>query len=229
MNMKDWSAEELRRMLASRQREKAELELQVGSFESKVQEEIDPIQEQVLRVQMERLKEAAQSQMQNARLRNAYHDAQEAYERFAHRREDESRAASSEEALKSTYRRASKQCHPDAVPPRYEEDAAATFQALERAYEGEHRPAVEAIAESLEKWGFPSQREDRATDLNWTEKMRTAVASLQVSIDSLRSSDAYRAVRQASDLDAAIDAQKRQLARHLRELQRERRGRSRRH
>ena len=109
--------EELRRILARRLQDKAELEQQVRAVQSRLEAEVAPLQEEVLRLQMERLKAAAQARMRSARLRNAYHDAQEAYEAFRERRAAAPPAsASTKTDLKATYRRATKRCHPDAVP-----------------------------------------------------------------------------------------------------------------
>lgn len=212
----------LRQMLARRQQENAELELEVGAFESQLWGELAPLHEEVLRRRMEQLKGAAQTHQRNARLRNAYHDARDAYEDFRSKGPD-ARECFSESGMKTAFRRASKECHPDAVPERYRTEAAATFRALESAYEGEHGPALRAIAESLDQWGFPGRRETPSVD-----RIREAVESLGASIARLRDSDSHRLVSQAGDLDAAIDARKGELVQRLRELRRGRRGRSRR-
>lgn len=221
---------ELRRVLARRQREKAELELQVRSLQAEYSNELVPLQEEVLRLQMERLKEAAQAHRRSARLRNAYHDAQEAYERFQVRNEgDRSTGPTGDENLKATYRRATKECHPDAVPDSYREEAAATFQALESAYEAEQSRAVRAIAEGLERWGFPrapsESSEPSAPDERAT--LRQAVSALDTSIDRLRTSDVYRVLSdvEGADVETVVGAQKRELQRRLQELRRRRRSR----
>lgn len=229
--MTERDVQELRRTLAQRQQEKAELEHQVRSFLSQFQSEIAPLQEEVLRLQVERLKEAAQHRMRSARLRNAYHDAQEAYERFRERRDREEppRIASPDEDLKATYRRALKLCHPDVVPDSYHEEASATFRALESSYEANQEAAVRAIAEGLEKWGFPrppsaptesSGAADRTT-------LRRAVSDLDTSIQQLRGSEVYQTLSEPTDLDveSVVGARKRELQRQLQELQRQQRSR----
>lgn len=224
------NVQQLQRALARRQQEKAELELQVRSLQSQYRDEVAPLQEEVLRLQMERLKEAAQKHVRSARLRNAFHDAQDAYEDFRERQAGPSLSrGGAEESLKTTYRRASKQCHPDAVPDSYREEAAATFQALETAYEAKHRRAVRAIADALDEWGFPQSPsvpiEDEAAPDAAT--LRRAVSDLNTSIEQLRSSEAFRILSESSDLDvqSLVGAQKRALKQRLRELQRK--GRSR--
>lgn len=211
---------ELRSLLARRQREKAELEQQVQALREEYRREVAPLQEEVLRLQKERLKEAAQVYMRSARLRNAYHEAERAYESFR----DQRRARSpSGEDLKATYRRASKQCHPDAVPNSYQEEAAATFQALESAYQARHESAVQSIAEALERWGFPLHPSAPIEDPAASGKnaLRQAVSSLETSIEQLRASEAFDAIRQGGDLDTLIAAQKRELQHQLRKLQRQ--------
>lgn len=220
----------LRRALARRQQEKAELELQIRSLHAQFQSEIAPLEEEVLRLQMERLKEAAQTHRRSARLRNAYHDAQEAYESFRERRQSDAPSTiSPDDDLKATYRRALKQCHPDVVSDSYHEEAAATFRALESSYEAEHEEAVQAIADALDKWGFPRppsastenpDAADRAT-------LCRAVADLDASIERLRDSEIYQAVSESTDVDAAsvVGVRKRALQRKLRELQQQKRSR----
>lgn len=217
----------LREMLARRQKEKAELELQVGSFESHIRNELRPLQEEVLRIQMERLKKAAQTKMRSARLRNAYHDAREEYEQFQEY-DEQARRATGDTDLKSTFRRGSKACHPDAVPDAYRDEAAATFRALESAYEGKHRRAVEAITESLETWGFPGSGLERGRKAPERARIQEALVSLDDSISSLRESDSFEIIQGTENVEAAVDAEKRRLARRLREIQRSRKGRSRR-
>jgi hypothetical protein len=221
----------LRRSLARRLQEKAELEQQVRAVQVQLRDEVAPLQEEVLRLQMERLKEAAQARMRSARLRNAYHDAQDAYEQFQERRaaEDRSPARDVDENLKTTYRRATKLCHPDAVADPYHEEAAATFQALESAYAANQPAAVRAIAEALETWGFP-QAPGASTEhpASATEaSLRRALADLEASIERLRSSDAYQTLSETdgADVESIVGAQKSALQQRLMELKRRRRAR----
>ncbi|MFB6099109.1 MAG: hypothetical protein ABEK84_08380 [Salinibacter sp.] len=222
--------EELRRTLARRLKEKAVLEQKVRAMQKRFEQEIAPLQEEVLRLQMERLKEAAQARMRSARLRNAYHDAQDAYEEFREQRGHASRSTGTEdEDLKATYRRATKLCHPDAVPDPYHDEAAATFRALESAYDADHAAAVRAIAEDLEKWGFPKPpaAPNDETAAPSEASLRRAVSDLDASIERLRSSEAYRTVTDAADVDveSVVGAQKRALQERLVQLKRRRQGR----
>ncbi|MFB6272870.1 MAG: J domain-containing protein [Salinibacter sp.] len=220
---------QLRRTLARRLKEKAELEKEVRSVQARMEAEVAPLREEVLRLQMERLKEAAQARMRSAKLRNAYHDAQEAYEKFReHRVRTPDPGTRSEEDLKAIYRRATKLCHPDAVPDSYHEEASATFQALESAYDAGRPAAVRAIADVLDKWGFPRPPSAPA-DASAPSKaaLRRAVSTLDTSIERLRTSEAYRTLADAPDADPedVVGAQKRALQERLVRLSRQRRGR----
>jgi chromosome segregation ATPase len=222
--------QELRESLARRLQEKAELERQVRAVQSQFEEEVAPLQEEVLRLQMERLKEAAQARMRSARLRNAYHDAQTAYEQFRERRAHGPQpVAASDEDLKATYRRATKRCHPDAVADSYHEEAAATFQALESAYDANHPEAVRAIAEDLDTWGFP-RAPSAPTDRSASETaafLRRAVSDLDASIERLQTTEAYQTMTEpdGGDADSVVGARKRALQRRLHELKRRQRAR----
>lgn len=222
--------QELRRSLARRLQEKAELERQVRAVQSQFEQEIAPLQEEVLRLQMERLKEAAQARMRSARVRNAYHDAQAAYEQFQERHtHDPPPVAPSDEDVKATYRQATKLCHPDAVADSYHEEAAATFQALESAYDAGHPGAVRAIAEDLETWGFP-RAPAASTDQSTAETaafLRRAVSDLNASIDRLQASEAYQTLTEpdGGDAESVVGARKQVLQRRLHELKRRQRAR----
>lgn len=209
----------LRRRLAQRQREKAELERRVRAAQRQYQEEIAPLEEEILRRRVERLRRAAQRHMRSARHRNAYHNAQRRYEDF---QEARAQPPSPPSDLKALYRRASKRCHPDRVPAPYHDEAVATFQALEAAYQAGHGQAVQAIAEALDQWGFPRKESD-ATSADRTHDpahLRRAISDLEHAIQAIRGTDAYQDLAQAGDLDALLRVQKERLRERLREFQR---------
>jgi hypothetical protein len=210
----------LRRRLAQRQQQNAELERQFHAVQRQYQEEIAPLKEEVLRLEMERLRRAAQRHMRSATHRNAYHDAQRAYEAFRDNRSP--RPDSPVDDLKALYRRASKRCHPDVVPASYREQATATFRALEAAYEAGHARAVKAIAQALDRWGFPRDpgASDEAERTHDVEHLRRAVADLEDAIQSIQGTDAYQDLTSAGDLNALLRAKKEQLRETLRELRR---------
>lgn len=202
------------------------MERQVHAVQRRYQEEVAPLKEKVLRLQMERLRRAAQRNMRSARHRNAYHDAQRAYETFRDERPPPADPAAPDD-LKRRYRAASKRCHPDVVPEPYRAQAAATFQALESAYQARHARAVRAIADALERWGFPgTPATDERTGDREARDLRRAVSALETAIASLRERDAYqagharavRAIADAEDVDAALRAQKEGLRQVLAEL-----------
>jgi hypothetical protein len=170
---------------------------------------------------MERLRRAAQRHMRSAKHRNAYHDAQRAYESFQEERGTVE--SSSPDTLKRRYRQAGKRCHPDVVPEAYRQQAAATFQALESAYTAGHGEAVQAIATALDRWGFPGGQAPEGEDETNPEAddLRRAVSSLETAIEALRNTDVYRAVTGADDVEALLEAQKRELLYRLRRLKQE--------
>ncbi len=206
----------LRSRLAQRQQEKAELERQLHAAQARYRDEVAPLEEEVLRLQMEHLRQAAQRHMQSAKHRNAYHDAQRAYETF---QEEHSQSKPAPDLLKRHYRQASKRCHPDVVPEAYRAQAAATFQALESAYQAGHAEAVQAIATALDRWGFPREEPDgRRTQSREVDDLQEAVSCVETAIEALQNTDVYRAVAEAEDVEALLEAQKRELLRRLRAL-----------
>lgn len=210
----------LQHRLARRQQEKAELERHLHAVRAQYWEDIAPLEEEVLCRRMEHLQRLAQRHMQSARHRNAYHDAQRAYESFQEER-DSSESPTPDE-LKRRYRQASKRCHPDAVPDAYRAQAAATFQALESAYTDGHAEAVQAIASALERWGFPKMESEEGQE--WrreVDDLQEAVSSLEAAIEALHDTDVYRALQSSDDVDALLQARKRALVRNLHKLKRD--------
>jgi hypothetical protein len=202
----------LRERLAEGQKEKAQLEQRLHAAQVRYEAEVAPLREEVLRLQVERRRTAAQMHMRSARHRNAYHDAQQAYDDFRAR----PRPSEPSQNLKETYRAASKRCHPDRVPRAYRDAAAATFQALEAAYRAEHGAAVQAIATALRRWGFPT--EESASTPRREQALRQAVDALEASVQALRETETYQALDEAASLDAFIEARKQRLVARLRDL-----------
>lgn len=211
----------LRRRLARRQRTNAELEHRIRAAEDRYEEEISPLKEKVLRLRVEHFRRAAQRHMQSARHRNAYHDAQRAYENV--QGAQEAARPSPPGDVKALYRQASKRCHPDVVPESYREDAAGTFQALEAAYESGHPRAVASIAGALERWGFPRVQPSDSDESEASRNvghLRKAVSELETSIRSLENTDLYQALDDVDTLDTFVRSQKEKLLLYLRELTR---------
>ena len=212
----DAERQDLRQRLARRQQERAELERQMHAVRRRYADEVAPLEEEVLRLKMEHLRRRAQRHMQSAKHRNAYHEAQREYEAFRNERSRSGGVAQSD--LRARYRDASKCCHPDMVPAPYREQAIATFQALDAAYQVGHAEAVRAIADSLDRWGFPTAHSDAAEKEETVQELRRAVSHLQSAIDSLRATDVYQAVAEEKDVEAVLRARKEGLRRALREL-----------
>lgn len=190
------------------------MERQLHAVQRRYEKEVAPLQERVLRLKMERLREAAQRNMRSARHRNAYHDAQRAYESFQEEREVPELVATDE--LKRRYREASKRCHPDVVPEAYRAEAAATFKALESAYESGDVRSVRAIADALERWGFPTPQ-GTSSDRD-AVPLRTAISRLESAIAAIRNEEAYQALGDVEDVDALVEEWKRTLIRDLRSM-----------
>lgn len=199
----------------------AELEQQLGEVQRRFQDEIAPLEEEVLRLQVEQRRRAAQRHMRSARHRNAYHDAQEAYEEFQ-ASQPPSVSVSTDE-MKALYRRACKRCHPDVVIDTFKTAASGTFQALEAAYDRGQARVVQTIADTLDRWGFPGSSQDPETQEERTTDeahLRRAVARLEDRIEERESTDLYRVLREAGgDIDALVQARKQHIREVLREIE----------
>ena len=209
----DTARQTLRRQLAKRQREKAELEQRVRGLEARYRQKVAPLKEKVLRLRVQRLREAAQAHVRSARLRNAYHDAQRAYDAFQEARAESS---ASERSAQAAFRRASTHCHPDRVPDDYRAEAEATFQALEGARQSGYTDAVHAIAQALDQWGFPSRTSGPAA--RGPQALGEAIAELEASIQQLRGTDAYQVLQETDDPEGVIESWMEDLRHRVRRL-----------
>lgn len=218
--------------LSDLEHEEAELERQVRAFGVRYRDELGPLVERLLEIRKKRLKQSSRRHRRSARLRNAYQDARSAADEFRETMEaadpDESPQTltdEEQEQLKSTFREASKQCHPDMVESSKQEEAATMFNELREAYQKNDLDRVESIAEELDVQGVTA--DDSALETPETlqeeiDQLRDRIEEVKTSIDELRSSEAYTVLTEVRDLDAYFERRKRQLRD---EIRRWRRGR----
>ena len=86
--------------------------------------------------------------------------------------------------LKSLYRKASRLCHPDKVDEGQKAEATEIFKRLQKAYNGNKLPEVEAIYNALKTGATLG---DRAMSLSKLEQLQSAVTELKVNVEGLRS------------------------------------------
>jgi hypothetical protein len=214
-------AEALEQRLTELESEKAEIEREIHEFNLRHEQELGPILEEILRLQTEKKKQRAEEQPGDAEAQAEYEEAKSEYEEYSRAVEeaqDEERIELSEEEkdeLKTLYRKASKQCHPDAVEEGRKDEARELFQELNEAHERNDLEAVRRIAQQIEEgvaFGRRSEEIDEVERLEAeVERLRERVNELEQEIEALRASDPYQTLSEVDDLDDYFESRKERL------------------
>ncbi len=216
--------------LARREEEEAELQRTIHAFSARYRDELGPLVTKLLRLRKELAEQSLYAQRSDTQRRAARNRAEAQFERFqsvlggAAESPPDEISEEEQSHLKATFRRASKQCHPDVVDPSMEEEARSYFNALREAYQQNDVQRVEEIAQTLEDSGFAQRAANetpRASQLEAkAERLRRRIASVEESIEELRTSEAFQAAAHTGDVDAYFEALKQKLRREIRRLHR---------
>lgn len=214
-------AEALEQRLAELESEKSEIEREIHSFNLRHEQELGPILEEIFRIQAEKKRQRAEEKPKDSEARAEYEEAKAEYEEYS-RAVEEAQAEvrielteEEEDELKTLYRKASKQCHPDAVEENRKEEARELFLELDEAYERNDLDSVRRIAEQIEEgvaFGSRSEEIDEVERLEAeVERLRGRVDELEKEIKELRSSDPYQILSEVDDLDEYFEGRKERL------------------
>ncbi len=128
--------------------------------------------------------------------------------------------------LHRLYRQATKLCHPDAVPPEHQKEAAAWFISLREAYEQNDTARVCEILDKLEYGIAFGSRAESLSELDrlrtWVKDLRSKVEALLQEILAIKNSDAYRTIATIADWDTYFRTQKERLSDELTRMKDER-------
>ena len=220
----------LEEQLAQREEEEAELQRAIHAFRARYRNELGPLVSTLLRLRKDRAERSLYTNRASRSRRTAFNQADAQFEQFQSVLEETESASSAELSkeqhaqLKTLFRRASKQCHPDMVAPSMEDEARTYFNALREAYQQNDVERVKEIAQTLEDTGFAqrtAQEAPRTSHLEAkAERLRRRIASVESTIDDLRSTEAYQAITGTDDLDAYFEGLKQKLRREIRQLRR---------
>jgi chromosome segregation ATPase len=223
-------AEALEDHLAKLESEKVEIEREIHAFNLRHEQELGPILEEILEIQVEKKRERAEEYPEDEEAKAKYEQARKEHEEYSQTVEDaqeEERIELTEEEtdeLKDLYRSASKQCHPDAVEEANEEEAQELFVELQEAYEQNDLEAVRNIASRVERGAFGSRSEE-VDDVEKmeeeVERLQEHVEELEREIDALQESDAYQTITDVDDLDVYFADRKERLEDELTRLREE--------
>ena len=161
-----------------------------------------------------------------------YQQAQQDYDSFqqdsAIREEEDARtkwelSEDEQQELKRLFRKASKKCHPDVVPPEHQAAASAMFRDLSEAYEKGDLVRVQQIAAQAEAGIFTSSDEATAVDQKASlqarvQAVRAALEKARAELTAVQQSDACRVMSQHPDWDAYFQTQAAKLDQEIERL-----------
>ena len=221
----------LEEKLAQREEEEAELQRAIHAFSTRYREELGPLVTKLLRLRKEQAEQSLYARRGDAQRRATRNKAEAQFERFQSILDDDAAESPPDDLsdeqqaqLKATFRKASKQCHPDMVDPAMEDEARTYFNALREAYQQNDVERVNKIAQTLDESGFAQRAPDETPGRSQldakAERLRRRIASVEASIRELRATEAYEVVTRTDDADAYFDALKQRLRREIRRLHR---------
>lgn len=221
-------AEALEERLAELESEKAEIDREIHAFNLRHEQELGPILEEILRLQTEKKRQRVEEQPEDQEAQAEYEEAKAEYEEYsraveeAQEKERIELTEEEEDELKTLYRKASKQCHPDAVEEDREEEARELFVELQEAYERNDLDAVRRIAKQIEAGVAFASRSEEIDEVERleaeVERLRERVDELEREIEALRVSDPYQTLSEVDDLDEYFASRKERLRDELEHL-----------
>ena len=167
-------------------------------------QEIFRLREAIARLELEKLRRAAE---EDEALYQALAEAQAARQAFEEDKEKSEAAqaaeppaaeldADEEARLKKAYRRASQLCHPDRVAEEFKAQAEALFKSLGQAYKRKDVAEVERILAQLQRGVFTAASE-ALTD---RDALQARIAELRASIDAINAEIAALAADETWEL-----------------------------
>ena len=125
--------------------------------------------------------------------------------------------------LKDKYRKASKLCHPDVVEEDQKDAAHKIFMELKEAYEKNDLKRVSEILDGLQKGTAFTSKADTANEkvslLAELERLRLKLNELNVIIETIKESDAFKTISSINDWDAYFSNTKEKLKEQLTKLE----------
>jgi hypothetical protein len=215
--------------LAEAEAEQVELAHQIARFHAAHHQTLGARLEKLLRLRvLLREREASADPAKAA----DYAQAQQDYESFqqdsAFREEEDARtkwelSEDEQQELKRLFRKASKKCHPDVVPPDHQAAAAAMFRDLSESYEKGDLVRVQQIAAQAEAGIFTASDMATAADQKASlqarvQVVRAALEKARADLAAVQQSAACRVMSQHPDWDAYFQSQATKLDQEIKRL-----------
>jgi hypothetical protein len=175
-----------------------------------------------------REREAAENPAKTADFEQAKQDYDNFQQESATRDQEDARtkwelSEDEQQELKRLFRKASKKCHPDVVPPEHQAAAAAMFRDLSEAYEKGDLARVQQIGTQAEAGIFTAS--DKATAADQKASLQARVKAVRAALEKARAelaavqqSAACRVMSQHPDWDAYFQTQAEKLDQEIERL-----------
>ena len=170
--------------LSSIEDEKTDIEKLISGFEIRYNSELGEYLIKLLKIRKEKLKEEAEKDhTKQTEFEEAENDFNEYENNYNNTKNKKTFEITEEEQkdLKSTFRKASKLCHPDVVSDEFKEEAEKVFNALKQAYDLNDLKKVNEILKNLDKGIFKSNSEK----ISEKEKLLLIVTQLKLKLEEL--------------------------------------------
>ncbi|MCF7788327.1 MAG: J domain-containing protein [Prosthecobacter sp.] len=215
--------------LAEAEAEQAELAHQIARFHAAHHQTLGARLEKLLRLRIVlREREAAADPAKTADYAQAQQDYDSFQQDSAFREDEDARtkwelSEDEQQELKRLFRKASKKCHPDVVPPDHQAAAAAMFRDLSEAYEKGDLVRVQQIASQAEAGIFTTSDKATAEDQKASlqarvQAVRAALEKARADLAAVQQSAACRVMSQQPDWDAYFQSQATKLDQEIKRL-----------
>jgi hypothetical protein len=212
--------EQLTAELADLETEQAELEHLLSRFQAAHNEALGDRIASLLKLRMRMLGRQLKT---NSAKRPAYEQARRDFEDFQqdqeHQKETDARTkwelSEAEQAeLKRLFRKGSKLCHPDLMPPEHHDAAAAMFRELRKAYDEGNLERVRQLVKRGEAGLFEDQSGAGDSDNRIKERLKARIVGIREalertrgSIQEIKRSATYRTMTESADWLALFEKQ----------------------
>jgi hypothetical protein len=221
--------ERLSSELAEAESEQAELTHKIARFHAAHHQALGARLARLLRLRVQlREREAAENPAKTADFEQAKQDYDNFQQESATRDQEDARtkwvlSVDEQLELMRLFRKASKKCHPDVVPPEHQAAAAAMFRDLSEAYEKGDLARVQQIGTQAEAGIFTAS--DKATAADQKASLQARVKAVRAALEKARAelaavqqSAACRVMSQHPDWDAYFQTQAEKLDQEIERL-----------
>ncbi|MFN6270543.1 MAG: hypothetical protein ACK40T_09145 [Akkermansiaceae bacterium] len=212
--------EKMKAELADLETEQAELGHLISRFQAAHNKALGERLRKLLKLRMQALEREIKTKPQK---QAAYEQANRDFEEFEKDQETQKKSNAKSDwnltkeeqnELKSLFRKGSKKCHPDLVPPEHHDAAAQMFRELREAYDRGDLERLRQLVEKAESGSFlTSDQIEKNAELK-KEQLKAKIAGLsealekaQKNVDTIKCSKTYKTMMDNSDWSSLFEKQ----------------------